>query len=462
MRLIGLAQAVAGATTASSSTGNELLEAILQRSEDAIVVISAAGLVTHWNPAAERLLGFTAGEIIGQHSRIILPQAWWIYWDDRLAELQRGTTVTCDSIRRHKDGSGVDVHATTSGVFSHDGEFLGYFAILKDLQTKKNQDTANAFLAAIVRGSPDAIVSTDVDLRVRTWNSAAEGMLGYTFAEVEGKHVSSFMPDMDLDIQNPAVRGKVHRFETELTRRDQGTLHVSIVASPLLNAAKVPTGWSILCSDVTERKRQEEHRRFIMRELSHRAKNLLAVIMAMFRSTADTSPSFTDFEADFALRLKGLAKSHDLLVHGEWVGASLQALIAVQIRPFIGPTSRITIAGPDVHLQPAATQSIGLAVHELSTNAAKYGALSSPMGFVEIFTVLEADGVRLTWRERGGPPVKPPARRGFGSAVIEDMVANTMGAPAALRFERDGICWSVFIPSSLVVGGSAIATPTGA
>lgn len=452
----GSADTLPGAALPSGQSINDkLLEAILSRNEDAIVVTSPGGAITHWNPAAERLLGYAAEEIIGRHSRIILPQAWWCYWDERLAELRRGTTVICDSVRRHKDGSSVDVHATTSGVFGSDGSFLGYFNVFKDLRAKKDQDAANAFLAAIVRGSPDAIASTDIDLNVRTWNAAAETMLGYSFSDVVGQHVGRYIPEIDLGGRGETFPTKVQRFETALARRDGREIPASIVASPLLNAAGVPTGWSITCRDVTERKRREEHSRFIMRELSHRAKNLLAVIMAMFRNSAETTPSLADFEADFGMRLKGLAKSHDLLVHGGWVGASLHALIAVQVQPFVGGTGRLTFSGPDGRLLPAAIQSVGLAVHELATNAAKYGALASSAGRIDVETSVEAGGLRLTWIETGGPPVTRPAQSGFGMAVIEDMVADTMGSGADIEFRPVGIRWSVLIPESLIVCNGA-------
>ncbi|HEX4892927.1 MAG TPA: PAS domain-containing protein, partial [Hyphomicrobiaceae bacterium] len=124
-----------------------LLGAIINALDDAIVAMSPEGLITHWNSAAERMFGYPAEEVIGKHGRLILPKAWWGFWHERLAELQRGATVVCESVRRHKDGTPVDVHATTSGVFSAEGEFLGYFNIFKDLRLKNEQDLSNAFLA---------------------------------------------------------------------------------------------------------------------------------------------------------------------------------------------------------------------------------------------------------------------------------------------------------------------------
>ena len=433
---------------------SKLLDAILSTSDDAVVVISPSGVIVRWNPAAERLLGYEAAEIIGQPSRLILPQAWWCYIDERLAELKRGTVVHCDSVRRHKDGSLVDVEATTSALFDDKGAFLGYFNVFRDLKRKREQDLANAFLASIVRASPDAIASTDVDLRLLTWNTAAEHMFGYSASEVIGEHVGKFVPaliegDSLLHLDHKS-HARLHRLETCVHGRNGSPIMMSVVVSALRNAAGVPTGWSITCTDITERKRQEEHSKFIMRELSHRAKNLLAVIMAMFRSLADSKHSIAEFEEEFSSRLKGLAKSHDLLVQSGWAGASLHHLVEAQLKPFVGNSSRLRIVGTDVKLGPAAVQSVGLALHELGTNAAKYGALSSPSGRIEVETTHAAEHVEILWKELEGPPVKAPSRSGFGQSVIEDMICDSIGGSAKMEFPESGVRWSARIPKSLI------------
>jgi two-component system CheB/CheR fusion protein len=431
-----------------------LLGAIINALDDAIVAMSPEGVITHWNSAAERMFGYTADEAIGQHGRMILPKAWWGFWHERLAELQRGATVVCESVRRHKDGTPVDVHATTSGVFSAQGEFLGYFNIFKDLRLKNEQDLANAFLAAIVRSSPDAIFSTDIDFRIRSWNAAARTLLGRTSDEVLGQPVDRIVPEIAAQLHcDEQSATAIRRFEALLSDNRGQQRVVSAVASPLLNSAGVPTGWSVSCTDITDRRKLEQHNRFVMRELSHRAKNLLAVISSMARSTADSRRSFTEFEADFSARLRGLAKSHDLLVGEEWRGASLHQLIRNQLRSFVGSGwERVAISGPDVMLCPAATQCLGLAFHELGTNAVKYGALASQAGHIAISSSRIAGGYELIWTESGGPAVMTkPAAPGFGSVVIEDMVAETLGREAQIEYRPDGIVWSATVPNSMIV-----------
>jgi two-component sensor histidine kinase len=166
-------------------------------------------------------------------------------------------------------------------------------------------------------------------------------------------------------------------------------------------------------ADVTDRKVAEERVKFLMGEVTHRSKNLLSVVQAIASQTGRTVDTFEEFQKRFAQRLQGLAASHDLLVLQDWQGASLKELVRHQLAPFTEPRSeRVTATGPDVLLRPAAAEAIGLALHELGTNAVKYGALSVPGGNVTISWALEDHGTEprrllVNWIERGGPTVTP-------------------------------------------------------
>jgi PAS domain S-box-containing protein len=205
-------------------------------------------------------------------------------------------------------------------------------------------------------------------------------------------------------------------------------------------------------TDITARKKADEHTQFLMRELSHRSKNLLAVILAIADQTKRHATSLDGFYKTLVERARGLAMSNDLLVQGDWRGASLGELIGLQLSPFVdvkGP--RVACGGPDVSLSAAATQAIGLALHELATNAVKYGALSTPGGCVAIEWDVIPGGdarraVRLAWSERGGPPVEPVQHKGFGTSVIQRMVEQSIAATVAMVFSVEGLDWSVIIP----------------
>jgi two-component sensor histidine kinase len=192
-----------------------------------------------------------------------------------------------------------------------------------------------------------------------------------------------------------------------------------------------------------------KHVNDLMRELSHRIKNLMAVVMAVARQTARSSKRLTDFTPTFEHRLVGLSHSIELLTGNEWRGASLRDLISKQLTAF-APTSDVTLTGPDVNLPPEAVQHLGMALHELATNALKHGALSHPGGHVEVsWTIGEV--FELRWRERDGPLVVPPASTGFGLVVVERMVAQALDGEARISFQPGGVTWTLTAPANRVV-----------
>jgi two-component sensor histidine kinase len=216
-----------------------------------------------------------------------------------------------------------------------------------------------------------------------------------------------------------------------------------------------------------ERDEREAHVRLIMRELSHRSKNLLAIVLAIARQTSRHTTSFSDFETRFNSRIQALADAHDLLVEQQWSGAAIDDLVRAQLAAF--GMEKVACHGPRVMLRTEAVQNVALALHELATNASKYGALSVPAGKVDIEWAREPgkpgeQNLRLSWRESGGPQVVPPASKGFGCFVLERVTVNALGE-GSLEFKPEGLVWTCIIrPEHLVDGEadkekSAAATP---
>jgi two-component sensor histidine kinase len=196
-----------------------------------------------------------------------------------------------------------------------------------------------------------------------------------------------------------------------------------------------------------ERDEREAHVHVIMRELSHRSKNLLAIVLAIARQTARNTQNFQEFEGRFSSRIQALADAHDLLVEQQWNGAQVDALVRGQLAAF--GMERVAISGEPVLLRAEAVQNVALALHELATNASKYGALSVPDGRVAIDWVFNPGepgdrSLRLTWRESGGPPVKAPERKGFGCFVLERVTINALGE-GGLEFDEKGLIWTCVI-----------------
>jgi two-component sensor histidine kinase len=230
------------------------------------------------------------------------------------------------------------------------------------------------------------------------------------------------------------------------------------LASPVREVYEVSR---TLVAAAEERKRSVDQVRFLMRELSHRAKNQLAVVVAMARRTAERSEGMADFERVFSERLMALARSTDLLVNQNWRGVALAELIEAHLMPFAGGNkTRLVVGGPHVELGPDAAQSVGLALHELATNASKYGALSVPEGIVTIkwrHTDGGRRGLRIEWTESRGPPVAAPTRTGFGSVVIQRTVAQSLNGEVTHEYRPEGVFWAIDMPVEPT--GANIAKP---
>jgi PAS domain S-box-containing protein len=230
-------------------------------------------------------------------------------------------------------------------------------------------------------------------------------------------------------------------------------LHVE----PLRDVTGAITGLIGAAIDVTARKEDEAHLRLLMREITHRSKNLLAVIQAMARQTARHTNSTEVFLEQFDARLQALAASHDVLIEEGWHGASLRELIGLQLqRLFDSVIDRISVDGPTVLLKPEAAQALGVALHELAVNAKKFGALSVPRGRVTItwrrLPKPEGDSVELRWEERNGPVVSAPTHRQFGTMIIERHLPHAIHGTVQLSFPPEGVVCDVHIPPAQLVG----------
>jgi two-component system CheB/CheR fusion protein len=204
-----------------------------------------------------------------------------------------------------------------------------------------------------------------------------------------------------------------------------------------------------ITQDITRRKRAEERVQALLREADHRAKNQFTVILAVARETRRTVPGAAEFEQAFGARLQALARSHDLMIRGEWKGTTLRELILAHLEPF-GADRRSALAGPEVTLPALAAQYLGMAFHELATNAAKHGALAAKGGAIrvtwEIRTGAEGPELLLIWAESGAPPAGPEAIAGFGTKVLMELAPAALSGRADRRLTADGLTWTLVAP----------------
>ncbi|MGL4395944.1 MAG: HWE histidine kinase domain-containing protein, partial [Hyphomicrobium sp.] len=276
-------------------------------------------------------------------------------------------------------------------------------------------------------------------------------------AQALGRNVS-FLAISDKSGALPFWRGEhlgsPSEFDAKMTVKSGDVIDVTVCASRLVGGDADGGGVCAIIRDLTVHRRQKQQDDLVMRELSHRAKNNLAVISAIARNTVNSSASVEDYEAKLSSRIRSLANSHDALIQLNWRGAELHPLIRCQLHPFCnGKFDRCDIAGPEIILKPQATQMIGIAMHELAANAVSYGAWSNASGRIEVSWALETlnDGagvVHLEWVEKGGPPITQSQIQGFGRLVVETLTPDLLDSVANLAFENAGVRWKVRIPDS--------------
>jgi PAS domain S-box-containing protein len=302
---------------------------------------------------------------------------------------------------------------------------------------------------------------TDMVARTRVWTE--EGMALFGLSLLNGRGQVGGENDEFKRSLHPEDKHKMEEFhrtadkvdsypcEYRISKPDGSVLWVSgrgrVVRRGADGKAQLVAN---MVADITERKQAEEHIKLLMREVSHRSKNLLAVVQAIASQTIRTSETLEAFGKRFVQRLQGLAASQDLLVQENWRGVRIEDLAREQLIPFVDAGSaRLTLRGAALMLKGEAVQAVGLALHELATNATKYGAWVTPIGHVSLTWAVGSDGaLQLKWVERGGPRVEAPMSKGFGQTVIENMVALAVEGSVEMRFDPDGLTWSLSIPAS--------------
>ena len=325
------------------------------------------------------------------------------------------------------------------------------------MRAEKLETTLQRYDVAL-RGSNVTVYTQDLGLR---YISISSPMIGLDVQQIVGRTDEDILPAKS---RSAIVTLKKEALDTGRPKDCEVCIQHGLAErwydlhmEPLREVTGASVGLICASVDVTARKEGEVHLRLLMRELTHRSKNLLAVIQAMARQTARRSESVERFTEQFAARLQALATSHDLLIQESWHGALLSDLVRSQLGHYLDrEDSQISVDGPGVFLKPEAAQNIGLALHELATNAAKYGALSVPSGHVAITWRWPSDErreVEILWTESGGPKVAPPEQRGFGSIVIERNLAKTLEADVHLSFAPEGIQCRIVVPAALLVLG---------
>lgn len=419
----------------------------------------AEGYLTYYNEAAAELWG---------HRPVLGKARWTGAWrlyslgGQPLSAEQSPTSVSlkadrgvqgAEAIVERPDGSRVTVRGNPSLVRDAQGKVIGTLNVLIDLSDRVKADMELARLAAIVSSSEDAIVSKDLTGRINSWNAAAQRIFGWSAEEMIGQPILKIIPvelqDEEKEIISRIQRGqRVEHFDTVRLTKDGRRIDVSITVSPLRNRAGVVVGASKIARDVTERKQAEQLQRLLFDELNHRVKNTLATIQAIAGQSLRGASSPAAFVASFNGRIQSLARAHDLLVSGRMKGSELGQIVREQVVLGNDGGGRIAFDGPPVFLPAKAAVNLGLVLHELATNARKYGALAQAGGRLDIEWQVFAYPRRelvLQWRESGVEGVREPSRRGFGSTLIERTLESE-GGRGLLHYRLGGVTCELVVP----------------
>ncbi|HEX2841074.1 MAG TPA: PAS domain S-box protein [Hyphomicrobium sp.] len=301
-----------------------------------------------------------------------------------------------------------------------------------------------------MQSSDDAIISKDLRGNITSWNAGAQRLFGYSSDEAIGRSVTMLIPDDRLEEENE-ILAKIRRgehtehFETRRRRKDGSTFDVSLTISPVKDKAGRIIGASKIGRDITELKQTQKTQLLLVGELNHRVKNTLATVQAIAQQTLRRTQSQEEFVTSFSGRIQSLARVHNLLSAATWQSADLRELVRDQLLNGAVDEARIMISGPQLKLGPQMALHLAMILHELGTNAVKYGALSGPVGSIVVGWAVENRTLNLRWREEGGPAVKVSGKRGFGTTLIEQS-AKSEGGTAWMRIEARGVEWEITLP----------------
>jgi PAS domain S-box-containing protein len=450
-----------------ANIGYELGFQLYEILPDAILAVDQQGVIRYANRQAGQLFGQEPATLVSTPVEALLPEHLRerhtahrakFNLEPRRRPMGRGL----DLVARRADGTTFPVDIMLNPL-THLAEPMT-LAVVRDMTDLRALEEAlhraRAAFEKFYEQPPDGTILVDENGKIDRVNEAAEDMFGFSRDRVLGQPIETLIPERFRDrhivhrahyMKDEKARAMGAGLQLFAQRADGSEFPVDIMLSPMeIDQRRLVLA---MIRDITERKRAEARVQWLMREVNHRAKNILSVVQAMAHQTR--AGLGQEFVSEFEERIRGLSASYDLLANNRWQSVLVSELVRVQLAHFASLTDhRIAVRGPDFWITSAAAQTIGMALHELATNSGKYGALSTDAGHVDIAWRLERtdDGHRFTmeWSERGGPTVEAPTRHGFGWTVLCQMTKMLLGAGVALEFAPDGVVWRLTCPADRV------------
>ena len=432
------AQRVLGHTTEND------LKQVLGCDEVNVVLLGASLGIRRMSGAAARLVGI--GQALPPTTLDDLAE-WWrspeLLTDARRA-LEGGKVTVCNLLWAERN---MRLALRFYPCRTESGQVNGLLLSIADITARWNANSVARHLAAIVKYSDDAILSKDLNGIITSWNNGAGRLFGYTAEETIGQPVTILIPDGMPD-EEPGILQRIRRgeaidhYQTKRRRKDGSLIDVSLCVSPVLDDDGRVIGASKIARDVTDARRAEREREVLINELNHRVKNTMATVQSIAYHSLRYATTMDGFADSFNSRLLALSKTQNVLTTGNWIHAPLRDLVLNELAPYRNESNAVNLSGEDVQLPPRVVTPLGMLIHELTTNAVKYGALSAPGGHVDVSWQMSdgAGWLQFSWKETGGPPIAvPPTRKGMGSRLIETLMAG-LGGTADLQFAPSGVC----------------------
>jgi len=430
--------------------GDDFFRELVNSLPAAIYTTDHQGRITYFNEAAATLWGHRPD--LGESEWC---GSWKLFWPDgrvlphdqcpmAVAVKEKRAVRGVEAVAERPDGTRVRFMPFPTPIYSKSGAFIGAVNMLVDITDRTHSEEAAQRLAAIVESSDDAIVSKDLNGVITSWNKGAERLFGYMAEEIIGKSITILIPpdhkNEEATILERIRSGqRVEHYETVRQRKHGSLIDISLTVSPIKDAAGKIIGASKIARDISERKRTDAQILTLAREAEHRAKNILATVQATVRLSHADTPE--DLKQTIEGRIQALANVHRLFVQSRWAGADLCSLVEAELAPYCPQEEkRASIEGPMLLLEPNIAQAMAVTVHELTTNAAKYGALSAPEGHVQIeWSQIPNGRVLFRWTETGGPIVKQPKRQGFGTRVMASMIREQLMGEVNFDWRTGGL-----------------------
>lgn len=435
------------------------LSSVLSSSTDCIKVLDLDGRLTFMSEGGQRVM-----EVSDFNAIAGCP--WPDFWHDKGNEEARAAVAAARSgesrsfIGRAETMAGTPRwwHVAVSPVLDPDGRPERILSVSRDITASRENEEERDQLVRIVENSADFIGMARLDGSVFFLNDAAYRLVGLDPARLADVTIADFFPPDEAETVLAEVLPAVTRDGSWSGERlfrhfETGELiPVLYTVFPVVDQDGTLIGYGTVTRDFRERKRAEEQQELLNNELSHRLKNVLAVVQSVAAQTLRQATDLPAANEALTARLAALGHATDVLTAKAWASADLRQVVERALAPHAAIGDRFRIHGPSVTLLPQVTLAFALALHELATNAAKYGALSMPRGHVDLSwsVTTGADSAeprfQLTWQEVGGPEVRLPSRRGFGSMLIERSLRSYFRGQAQLEYPASGLVFSLDAP----------------